>query len=858
MRFKIADKTILTLAIILIVVNTSNLYILLTTTKPRVSGRAVSGQINLCIGKPSSISLTNPPEWAILSNVTMLEATATNPDGPSYVEYVIFSYGTSAVIDLCQQNYDGDTYYNCSFNTTQVPDGNCNYFIMARCQGPCSQSGTTHYYITINNHDEPPIWDNFKNGITTNFSEFTSWVQIQNPVVGIPGKVILNFTGQTVNFDNANLDSYLIIDWNYLSVNIDALKCLRKPVVVKFENISVDIPKILRNNQKCTSPMCSLREHTSNSVSFSAIFLTGIYNITEGATLKLLLQDTSDFREVYTKEEMTFYANLTNSISRIINFSDVYCEISFNTTGNYSEFERMDFNQTTQLYEFKKTFYTPGEFNWKVRCNATTHFYPIIENTSTFTITNRPPILINNIPNQTWLENTIVTGLDLDDYFMDPDGDKLNYSHSPVPNINIEISSDNVVTFTPQNWWFGNRTVIFYAYDPYGASNNSNTVYLTVIHVPRPEEQQSSTGGGGGGTSTSQSAYLCTPKWECTPFGLCLATGIRVRKCVDVNNCNDENLGKPKEFEYCNYTPTCFDLLKNDGEEGVDCGGPCKPCPSCHNLIQDQGELGVDCGGPCKPCPSCSNGIKDFGEEGVDCGGPCRPCSHLEKPTEIKAGIIPWYYLGVLTIITFSLYVMLKKPRKRKAVLPELINYELKTLQDINTLKNNLIKGIVDTEKLSSLFRETIMKTLNLNFEFTHQELVSELNKASIDDKLKQRILKFSSSIESKKFAKESIEKHEYEKMLNELTKLTLILYHKAIEQEIGIIEEKIKRKKTVKNVNKLLINISSSLNKNDLKGAVSNYKKLRTIYSKLPTELKKKYYKRIISLYERLKKIKE
>jgi len=230
----------------------------------------------------------------------------------------------------------------------------------------------------------------------------------------------------------------------------------------------------------------------------------------------------------------------------------------------------------------------------------------------------------------------------------------------------------------------------------------------------------------------------------------------------------------------------------------------------------------------------------------------------LEKPTEIKVGIIPWYYLGVLTIITFSLYVMLKKPRKRKAVLPELINYELRTLQDINTLKNNLIKGIVDTEKLSSLFRETIMKTLNLNFEFTHQELISELNKASIDDKLKQRILKFSSSIESKKFAKERIEKHEYEKMLNELTKLTLILYHKAIEQEIGIIEEKIKRKKTIKNVNKLLINISSSLNKNDLKGAVSNYKKLRTIYSKLPTELKKKYYKRIISLYERLKKIKE
>ena len=51
---------------------------------------------------------------------------------------------------------------------------------------------------------------------------------------------------------------------------------------------------------------------------------------------------------------------------------------------------------------------------------------------------------------------------------------------------------------------------------------------------------------------------------------------------------------------------TCFDNLKNchDGscEEGIDCGGPCKPCPSCSDGIQNQGEEGIDCGGPCPPC----------------------------------------------------------------------------------------------------------------------------------------------------------------------------------------------------------------------------------------------------------------
>jgi len=27
--------------------------------------------------------------------------------------------------------------------------------------------------------------------------------------------------------------------------------------------------------------------------------------------------------------------------------------------------------------------------------------------------------------------------------------------------------------------------------------------------------------------------------------------------------------------------PTCSDGIKNQGETGIDCGGPCKPCPTC-------------------------------------------------------------------------------------------------------------------------------------------------------------------------------------------------------------------------------------------------------------------------------------
>ena len=82
----------------------------------------------------------------------------------------------------------------------------------------------------------------------------------------------------------------------------------------------------------------------------------------------------------------------------------------------------------------------------------------------------------------------------------------------------------------------------------------------------------------------------------------------------------------------CAAAPTCSDGIQNQGETGIDCGGPCPPCgvaPTCSDGVQNQGETGVDCGGPCPACaaaPTCSDGIQNQGETGIDCGGPCAAC----------------------------------------------------------------------------------------------------------------------------------------------------------------------------------------------------------------------------------------
>jgi len=87
-----------------------------------------------------------------------------------------------------------------------------------------------------------------------------------------------------------------------------------------------------------------------------------------------------------------------------------------------------------------------------------------------------------------------------------------------------------------------------------------------------------------------------------------------------------------KTFFVCgNPAATCTDGLQNQGETGVDCGGPCDACQTCEDGIQNQGEDGIDCGGPCNPCQTCDDGIQNQGEDGIDCGGPCDACEDTSE-----------------------------------------------------------------------------------------------------------------------------------------------------------------------------------------------------------------------------------
>jgi len=71
-------------------------------------------------------------------------------------------------------------------------------------------------------------------------------------------------------------------------------------------------------------------------------------------------------------------------------------------------------------------------------------------------------------------------------------------------------------------------------------------------------------------------------------------TAAQTRVCKDMNACG---LFKPAESQASIYTGkpgNCYDGVKNNGEFGIDCGGPCQACPNCYDGMQNQGEKGID------------------------------------------------------------------------------------------------------------------------------------------------------------------------------------------------------------------------------------------------------------------------
>ena len=843
-----------------------------------ITAQATTSEVRLCVGPPSSVWFITPGNWAILNGTILVQVSANNVYSIDTVKNVSVGANVSLGGQMEQQQYyfgtiyyDGDTLYTMDVNTTQVPDANCRYSFFAQAESICEKKIAFVGKITINNIDEPPIWDSYKNNLTTNFSQFSSWTVIPDATIGKPGIGLINFSGKTLNFDNADLDSNVIITHNNISVLSGNEACLESSATLSFYNITLIAPKPMLNGDNCPESVCSYLNYSNDTYIMSVTnFGYGVpsyFSVAENLSPRLNIFDDTDFFERFIRQNVTFYANFTTASRLILNGSPYYCEVSFNEAGNYSQPVNISYNPNSTLYEHTTYFTKTGVHPWKVTCYSPNLEVPYVTEYDTFTITNRPPVQIVTIPNITWLENKQFSGMMLNDYFMDPDEQELSYDASPVPNIQVTISNSSLVTFIPDWFWFGNRTVTFYAHDPYGLIAESNEVLLTVIEVPIPPLREEGEGG-----------ISCYPIWNCTQWGPCLYSNISLRTCTDLKNCGI-NISKPAEYQSCYYIASCNDLIKNNGETGVDCGGPCKSCPSCRDLMQNEGEEGIDCGGPCLPCPSCHDGIQNGNETGIDCGGPCQSCAHVEMPAYIgkKSNIIFFAAAAIIWVV----FVMAASKAVRSALSrlgrkapheSEIESAEQKALLQLEALSRHLKnKSSAESAKeLSFILREFFKGGFGLKYEFTSDELSRELKKLPLSTNIKIAALSFAKKLEELEFSGFRIKKSEISEMITQARRIIIELTRQIEEASKSGQENRAQNANldvnarkdlqsqdsagsagsAVEEISRMLDEGLSMAKSGNYAAARAAYSKISAIYLKLDDSSKKNVKPSIIELY--------
>ncbi|MBS3077735.1 hypothetical protein J4233_05720 [Candidatus Pacearchaeota archaeon] len=171
----------------------------------------------------------------------------------------------------------------------------------------------------------------------------------------------------------------------------------------------------------------------------------------------------------------------------------------------------------------------------------------------------------------------------------------------------------------------------------------------------------------------------CTPKIECGDWGSCTYTektddfikgnisfeGYRTRVCDDVNNCIPKYMqeGQCEDSFKLRLSP-----IEQCGQNLLAVIDPLSDKKVARINLDRWEEGKFDLAfvqGEQKYCPSCYNAVKDENENGVDCGGSCKPCRTERQ--YIFYIVTTFLWLGSLAFIflSFRQYSRLKKPQSQ-------------------------------------------------------------------------------------------------------------------------------------------------------------------------------------------------
>jgi hypothetical protein len=400
----------------------------------------------------------------------------------------------------------------------------------------------------------------------------------------------------------------------------------------------------------------------------------------------------------------------------------------------------------------------------------------------------------------------------------------------------------------------------------------SNSVTITVSceegRSGAPEEEGE--GGGGGASGVSGRVEACVSNWVCDPWIDCNEDGLQSRKCIDTEACNADFIihWVHRECTYIGPVP-CQEVW--ECSEWDDCSPDniqnrtCSEANNCDTELDKP--LNIQ---QCSYITTCDDNIQNQGETGVDCGGPCLPCKTIEVPGVIEEEAVVSTAVVVLTLTALSILLvynyfhreintstaklllgLVKRRKKRIFLSNESATLFVNDISEIGKITTKNIKA--KSLQISSIGRDYFSEVFKIPSIFDEIELVEKINKLRIKEPLNDIFHSFYKKIVSLETKKGRISKTDLLMFTEELRAL-IHLTSKA-KPKGDIKELKIKKSDSKNTVlKKHIFNSYLAMQFDQIKICKEKYSKIINLYESFSEHDKGLFYDDIQRLFKELK----
>ncbi len=287
---------------------------------------------------------------------------------------------------------------------------------------------------------------------------------------------------------------------------------------------------------------------------------------------------------------------------------------------------------------------------------------------------------------------------------------------------------------------------------------------------------------------------------------------------------------------------------------------------TCTDGIRNQGEERIDCGGPCNPCPTCTDGIRNQDEEGIDCGGSCNSCGEKFSPvtiiksdamlTNLLLGLIIAILLLIPLLVMNFMYMRKVFSTIANKVISSLPNKEISEkksfVEHIYERLNKLEAGISEknesfaVDDLFSLFNMFVSEYFGLKLEFTLNDVEKKISEKKPDKDLVRFIHSTHKHLQGS-LEDNNISLTEFRTLIEEI-KTFIFLLTEIPPVKSG--KNNVIGNKNADWIHSKIILSLSKLREHDIEKAKQLYVEALNQYKKMPIREKKKTHEYLIRLY--------